>query len=152
MDNEQFSKWLLAVSIQLNRALKLMPSMAWERDINMLLAQYGGDKLLQLASTLGTVDAEKIKSMVEQYPDLGNQLATEDAQQTIRSWVSTSRFDPGLKTLRLMAAWVTPPDKKNSNSQLEWHIEDIPNNGRIYNTILRGEQDEKGICNNQGEC
>jgi hypothetical protein len=128
--------------------LKLMPPMAWERDMNMLLAQYGGDKILQMASTLGTVDTEKIKFMVEQYPDLGNQLASEDAQQAIQNWVSTSKLAPRLNTLRLMAAWVTPPAEKTSNSQLEWQIEDMPDNGGIYRTILRGEQNEKGVCNN----
>lgn len=151
MDNDQSTQWLKAVSIQLNKALNLMPPMAWERDVNMLLAQCGAEKLLRVADTLGTVDTEKIKFMAEQYPDLGNQLASEDAQQAIRNWISTSGFAPGLKTLRLMAVWVTPPAEKTSNSQLEWQVEDIPNNGRIYRTILRGEQDEKGICNNQGE-
>jgi hypothetical protein len=139
MDNEQFSKWFLAVSIQLNRVLKLMPQMAWERDLNMLLAQYGGDKILQIASTLGPVDTEKIKLMVEQYPDLGNQLASEDAQQAIQNWVSASKLAPRLNTLRLMAAWVTPPAEKTGNSQLEWQIEDMPDDGGIYRTMLRGE-------------
>ena len=148
MDSEQFTQWLKAVSIQLNKALNLVPPMAWERDVNMLLDQSGAEKLLLVADTLGTVDTEKIKSMAEQYPDLGNQLARQDAQQEIRSWVSKSRFAAGLKTLRLMAVWVTSP----SNSQLEWQIEDIPNDDSIYRTILRVEQDEKGICNNQGEC
>ena len=148
MDNEQFTGWLKAVSIEINKALKLAPQRAWERDINMLLTQYGGDKLLQVASALGTVNAEKFKLMVEQYPDLGNQLASEDAQQAIRNWVSTSRFPPRLKTLRLMAAWVTPPDEKTSDSQPEWQIEETPNNGGIYRTILRGGQDEEDICSN----
>jgi len=147
MDNEQFAGWLKAVSVQVNRALKLMPPMAWERDINMLLAQYGGEKLIQVASALGTVDAEKIKLMVEQYPDLGSQLAQEDAQQAMRSWVSTSRFAPIVKTLRLIAAWLASPNEKASDSQLEWQIEDMPSNGGIYRTILRGGQDEKGIRN-----
>ena len=80
MDNEQFTGWLLAVSSQINQALNLMPSVAWERNINMLLAQCGGDKILQMANTLGMVDTEKIQLVVEQYPDLGNQLAIEDAQ------------------------------------------------------------------------
>lgn len=148
MDSKQFIGWFLAVSSQVNRALNLMPSMAWERDINMLLAQYGGDKLLQVASTLGIVDTEKIKLMAEQYPDLGNQLAHEDAQQAVRNWVSTSGFAPRLKRLRLMAAWATPPHEKTSDSQLEWQIEDMPNNGKIYRTILRGGQDEEDICGN----
>ena len=94
MDNEQFTGWLSAVSIQVNRALKLMPQTAWDRDINMLLTQYGSDRLLQVASILGIVNAEKIKLMAEQHPDLGNQLAHEDAQQAVRSWVSTSQFAP----------------------------------------------------------
>jgi len=148
MDNEQFTGWLSAVSIQVNRALKLMPQAAWERDINMLLTQYGSDRLLQVASILGIVNAEKIKLMAEQHPDLGNQLAHEDAQQAVRSWVSTSQFAPRLKTLRLMAAWVTIPEEKTNDSQLEWQIEDTPKTGGIYRTLLRGGQDEKDICNN----
>ena len=148
MDNEQFTKWLLVVSTEVNRTLKLMPPMAWERGINMLLTQYGGDKLLQVASTLGIVDTEKIKLMAEQYPGLGTQLPHEDARQAVRNWVSTSKFASRLKTLRLIAAWLPSSDEKPSDSQLEWQIDDTPNNGKIYHTLLRGGQNEEGICNN----
>ena len=152
MDNEQVTGWLKAVAIQVNRALRLMPAIAWERDINVLLAQYGGDKVLQMASTLGIIDAERFKLMIEQYPDLGNQLANGDAQQALRNWVSTSSFAAVLKTLRLMTAWVISPDEKTSSSQLEWQIEDVLNNSKIYRTILRGGPDEEDIRSNQGEC
>jgi len=140
MENRLFTGWLLAVSLQVNRALRLMPPTAWERDIGMLLAKCSGEKVLQVANTLGIADVEKIQLMAEQYPDLGNQLASEDAQQAIRNWVSTSGFAPRLNRLRLMAAWATPPSEKPTDSQLEWQVEDVSNNGRIYRTILRGEQ------------
>ena len=114
----------------------------------MFLAQCGGERLLQVANTLGVPETEQIQLVVEQYPDLGNQLASGEAQESIRSWVSTSQFAPKLKTLRLMAAWLAPPDEKTGDSQLEWQIERIPDNGAIYRTLLRGGTDEKGICNN----
>lgn len=148
MDNEQFTGWILAVFTQVNRALKIMPPMAWERDIGSLLAQCGGDKILQMANSLGMVDTEKIQLVVEQYPDLGNQLATEGAQQAILSWASASNFAPRLKTLRLMAAWLAPLNEKSSDNQVEWQIEDMPDDGGIYRTLLREGQDGKGICNN----
>lgn len=148
MDNKQFTRWLLAVSTQVNRALKVMPPMVWERNVSMLLAQCGGDGILQVANTLGIVDVEKFRLMVEQYPDLDRQLAAEDTQSAIRSWVSTSKFAPRLKTLRLMAAWLAPPDERAGDSRLEWQIEDMPDDDGIYRTLLRGGQNEEGICNN----
>ena len=140
MENKGFTGWLLAVSLQLNRALRLMPPTTWERDVSILLAKCSGEELLQVANALGIVDVKKIQLMAEQYPDLGDQLAHEGAQQAVRNWVAASGFVPRLDRLRLMAAWATPPSEKSADSQLEWQVEDVSNNGRIYRTILRGEQ------------
>lgn len=151
MENKLFTGWLLAVSLQINRALRLMPPTAWERDVGILLAKCSGEELLQLADTLGIVDVKKIQLMTEQYPDLGDQLAHEGAQQAVRDWVSTSGFASRLDRLRLMVAWATPPSEKSADSQLEWKVENVSNNGKTYRTILRGGQDEEDICDNQGQ-
>ena len=142
MASEQLSKWLLAVSTQINRVLKLMPPLAWERNVNMLLDQYGGDGLIQMADTMsGVANAGKIRLMVEQYPDWANQLANEDGQEAIRSWVSTSKLAPMLNQLRLVAAWLMPAHDEAADSQLQWQIEDAPNNGGIYRILLEGDHE-----------
>jgi hypothetical protein len=119
--------------------------------MGILFAKCTGEELLQIASTLGIVDVKKIQLMAQQYPDLGDQLAREGAQQAIRDWVSASAFAPRLDRLRLMAAWATPPPDRSADSQLEWQVEDVSNNGKVYRTILRGGQYEEGICDNQGQ-
>ena len=141
MDKENFTKWLLAVTTQINNVLKLMPPLAWERNVNMLLDQYGCDGLIQMADTMGVANAGKIRLMLEQYPDLGNQLAKEDAREVIRSWVSTHEFAPALNQLRLVAAWLRPSHDESSDSQLHWQVDDAPNNGGIYRALLERDQE-----------
>lgn len=138
MENKGFTGWLLAVSLQVNRALRLMPPTTWERDVSILLAKCSGEELLQVANALGIVDVKKIQLMAEQYPDLGDQLAHEAAQQAVQDWVAASEFGPRLDRLRLMAAWATPPCKRSSDGRLEWQVEDVSSDYKIYRTILGG--------------
>ncbi len=142
MNSEYLSGWLSAVLIQLNRVLKLMPPLAWERNVNNVLEEYSGDGLIQMADTMsGVANAGKIRLMVEQYPDWANQLANQDSQEAIRSWVSTSKLAPMLNQLRLVAAWLMPAHDEAAGSQLQWQIEDMPNNGGIYRILLEGDHE-----------
>ena len=78
--------------------------------------------------------------MAEQYPDWGNQLANEDGQETIQSWGSSSKMAHMLNQLRLVAAWLMPAHGDAGDSQLEWQIEDMSNDGGIYRSLLEGDQ------------
>lgn len=93
---DELGKWFMDVFTSVNRGGRLGPPTASCKRVKSFLEQVGGERVLQLATLLNIGNAEAVRELATNKPDLGELLAGDEPQKYLDSYFEerTDYFGP----------------------------------------------------------
>jgi hypothetical protein len=143
MNTPEVESWVKMLAIATNDRLSLVSSGVLER----LLAESALEPIIHCIDGLGVMSQKRICELAEMEPHLPEMIGAHKIHNLVEEWCAEN--EEFLKTCRRFCKALCR-GMRNNKPAIAWDVDSLPNNGGIYEILLRGGRDEKGSNNNQG--